>query len=567
MKIRKGQYYIELAKKYNSNPNNLNPKKAFYYAKKALSIVSGNDIYLEGMCKFLIGQSSLILQKLDVSLTMFISALKIFRLTNNLKYESWVLHFICLNYLQLNEYHKALYFNLESLKIAEKLNETNNLKYRIFVSFSSIYGFLQKNKNSLYFSLRALEFAKKMENKDYLFAAYNNLGMSMIHCTNYNEAIRYFRLGLKITSKIKDVSQSILLNTNLALAMFKLNQTKNAIHYISISIHYANSMNDINGMLLALKVWCEIQFKIGNYSDIVKKLPEILKNTSSSYTKELKFPLYILLSKSLEKLNEPKKALSMHKLALNMLSKNKQTDSESKIKNILTINKIEKVLLKHEYTIQNEFSKKLIKFQESEKKRISSELHDSIGQTLLLVNNKLLLAQKDFNSSKDSMKLKEISDMTINAIDELRSISQDLRPYEIDRYGLTEAIRSSVERFQDSTIIDINSSIDNIDNCIFKENEILFFRIIQECLNNILKHSKATKSKIVLKKHLNQITIMIKDNGIGFNFLKTNTSKSGMGWKGIQEKVNILKGKIEVKTQQNTGTIIKIIIPIKNNEK
>ncbi len=212
---------------------------------------------------------------------------------------------------------------------------------------------------------------------------------------------------------------------------------------------------------------------------------------------------------------------------------------------------------------QREFTMKLIQSQENERKRIAGELHDSLGQNLMVIKNKLYFVKDHKEESLILKELDEISGLTSNAIEEVRAISHNLRPYELERLGLTEAILSIIENINASKIINVSSEIENIDNLLSADFEINFFRIIQESMGNILKHSKALSAEIKINRGDRNIETNIKDDGIGFDTENMKNFENGMGLASIQERVNIMNGRFEFESVLYKGTLIKITIPVK----
>lgn len=206
------------------------------------------------------------------------------------------------------------------------------------------------------------------------------------------------------------------------------------------------------------------------------------------------------------------------------------------------------------------FSKELLQAQEGERKRIASELHDSVGQKLILIKNKTLLLQKGKGVQKDQ--LTGISDSIAEAIQEIRSISYYLRPYQMDLFGFTQSVQGLLAETAESAQINIVTEIDNIDGLFSKESEMNIYRIIQELLNNLMKHAEATACTFRIKKAGGEVYISINDNGKGFN---PETVKKGLGLLGIRERVNILAGQLSIGNASPNGTIITINLPIINN--
>lgn len=225
-------------------------------------------------------------------------------------------------------------------------------------------------------------------------------------------------------------------------------------------------------------------------------------------------------------------------------------------------NKLNQV--RKEKKAQEEFTKRLIDVQESDRKRISYELHDSIGQDLLISKNKLLMSVKKPDDKEYLLKnINEVSEIISDTLKDVREISYSLHPYQIERLGLSKAIKSIIDRVSKSTEIKFTSNIDDIDKLLPSEFEISIYRIIQECISNIVKHSKASEVILNISKSLNEISILISDNGIGFNpeRVKANPDKHGFGLAGISERIKIFKGKLNIESSSSDGTTTQINIP------
>jgi signal transduction histidine kinase/ligand-binding sensor domain-containing protein len=213
---------------------------------------------------------------------------------------------------------------------------------------------------------------------------------------------------------------------------------------------------------------------------------------------------------------------------------------------------------------QEEFTRILIGSQEQERKKISAELHDSIGQDIVIIKNNANMALNSIKNDNDAAKfIKQISELSSSALQNVRAISHNLRPVELDRLGLTETIKSIIELVSNSSIIKFESDIEDIDELLDKENEVSFCRIIQESMNNILKHSVATEAFVKINKTGETISTVIRDNGIGFDtsIIKDAPMNSVFGLTGIRERVKMLNGTLEIKSGKGEGTEIIINIP------
>lgn len=206
-----------------------------------------------------------------------------------------------------------------------------------------------------------------------------------------------------------------------------------------------------------------------------------------------------------------------------------------------------------------EFKEKIIEEQESEWKVIAGELHDSIGQNLSAIN--IFLQQELKSSDEPREKLIQASSLVIETVDEVRRISQRLYPKQIERLGLTVSIEAMIERISSASGIKFNCNIDKIDNVLSRENEVQYFRVVQELLNNIMKHSGAKSVTFNVRKAVMFIVTEINDDGVGFEF--TNPAKLGFGLINIEERLRMIKAVYEFSSEKEKGTNFKITVPIK----
>lgn len=214
--------------------------------------------------------------------------------------------------------------------------------------------------------------------------------------------------------------------------------------------------------------------------------------------------------------------------------------------------------LKKEKESQELFSKQLMEVYESERKRIASELHDGLGQHLLIIANRARMGLKKEDRSSMQKEFEIISTSVLESINDVRKITYNLHPLQIDEVGITAAIESMLKRIAaliDTTLL---FTIENIDDVLFDSDRIHFYRLIQETLNNALKHSGARNIEVIVVKEEKTIRAVIKDDGKGFN---TGTKKEGYGLRSINERIKILGGQCSIESSPGRGTVIKIIIP------
>lgn len=226
-----------------------------------------------------------------------------------------------------------------------------------------------------------------------------------------------------------------------------------------------------------------------------------------------------------------------------------------------SINKAEKQL--------RYLSSQIIAAQEIERKRISRELHDELGQALSLVKLKLRFIKK--NLHEDQIPIKQECEDTLQFIDQVienvRRLSRDLSPTVLDDLGLTAAIRWLIDNLKTSNKnIRVTSDIMNIDHFFSQDAQINIYRIIQEALTNVTEHAQAKNISILIKKQDDTISFSIEDDGIGFDVkeaLMKISIERGLGLASMKERVQMLGGKFNLYSKKGKGTQASFRISIK----
>ncbi|MEM1121718.1 MAG: ATP-binding protein, partial [Bacteroidota bacterium] len=147
-------------------------------------------------------------------------------------------------------------------------------------------------------------------------------------------------------------------------------------------------------------------------------------------------------------------------------------------------------------------------------------------------------------------------------LEEVRSISRDLHPFQIEKFGLTESINDMIGKVEQSTDLFITKEIADIDQAFPEKQQIHVFRAIQEGLNNIVKHSEATAAKVTIEKFSKIVLITILDNGKGFDHELAVARSKSLGLRTMHERVTNIGGEIKFAQHQPKGTKVEMRIPI-----
>jgi len=205
----------------------------------------------------------------------------------------------------------------------------------------------------------------------------------------------------------------------------------------------------------------------------------------------------------------------------------------------------------------------IFKAQENERQRIAQELHDGATQDLLVIANRA----QDMVSSEHGEKLKGreqaewIRDATLQVMAEVQGLSVDLRPSIIENLGLIPAIRWLAERLEQGSRIKTRVLVNGDERKLNVDAEACVFRIVQESLNNIRRHSRAREARIKLSFAPESLSIIVEDNGIGFSPPKRLSDLAGLGrlgLAGIDQRAKLLNGSCHIRSQVGKGTSVSV---------
>jgi signal transduction histidine kinase/ligand-binding sensor domain-containing protein len=225
--------------------------------------------------------------------------------------------------------------------------------------------------------------------------------------------------------------------------------------------------------------------------------------------------------------------------------------------------------LRRAQVAQQAFSRQLIQSQERERQRIAAELHDSLGQNLLVVKNRALLGALSQEVEEARNQFSEIGVTVAQTLEEVRTIAFNLRPHHLDQLGLTTAIRAMIENIAESSAIAMTSELDDIDGVFTPADEITIYRIIQESLSNVVKHSSASEARVAVHCREHQVEITIRDNGQGFASSASKAGaadRGGFGLKGLAERVHMLGGTHAIESAPGRGTTVTVQIGVGRQE-
>lgn len=453
------------------------------------------------------------------------------------------------NYYNLEQYQQSYITHLNTLKL--------NQKYRLEFfdgllnnNISVCLDLLGRPDEALTYAEKAISIYKKLgaDYNDDLATTYSALSSIYFNKKNYEKAIFYANSSINIDKK------SYYINANSSdLVLYKvykeLKQYKNALFYFERVTKRKDSTNLIK---------FEQQISANNYQYQNEKL----KSNEREQNKRLIYMVIslalfllfiIILAYNQQVLKKKNKQIGEQKREIEGLNKNLEVKVEERTKALKIAN--EELITKNE-----EITKALVEGQSIERKRVASELHDNLGSMISSIKWRFDAINKNSLSDKEKEVFESLKSMLSSAYSEVRLISHNMLPFELEQKGLLGALEKFVSDINESEKIKINFYNHNVDKIGLPKVELELYSVCMEIINNTLKHANATEIEILFKQKDGILMIFLEDNGIGIYKSKQN----GKGLLNIENRIKSLDGTIELKTSQGKGTRYTIVVKISN---
>jgi two-component system NarL family sensor kinase len=219
-----------------------------------------------------------------------------------------------------------------------------------------------------------------------------------------------------------------------------------------------------------------------------------------------------------------------------------------------------------EFEFQQKMLQAELQSQETERRRLAADLHDSIGGMLSTIRVGISTMARLLPDPQSIDQTKQMLDDTIGSV---RRISRDLMPSTLEKFGLVHALREICERFQATSKITIHFHEQNEIGPMDKSRELMIFRVVQELLNNAIKHSQATEINVSINSG-DQLYVSVEDDGIGFNadeMKKDKQNGKGLGLFNIENRARLLGGNLDYDIARTKGSKTILTLPILHEQK
>lgn len=201
----------------------------------------------------------------------------------------------------------------------------------------------------------------------------------------------------------------------------------------------------------------------------------------------------------------------------------------------------------------------LLLAQDAERKRLAGELHDGVGQTLSMLRNRMVMLRRAGLSPEAEAHAREAQDLATESISELRQLAHSLRPMHLEELGVTSALRSLLERMDNSSDLAMHVRIEDVDDVIRGPAAVHVYRIVQEAVNNVQRHAQARQMWVEVIRDIASVEITVRDDGRG---LPPSAAHDGLGLQSIRERCRMLGATLDVGPGPGGGTSLKVRLSI-----
>lgn len=482
---------------------------------------------------------------------------------------------IGLLYMEIKNYDKALSYFRQAYDYALKRQDSLSISNSL-TNFGVFYSNIGETDSAFKYMDKSIALNKRIDNQYGLTVVYVAKANAHNSLKDYEKARDLFNESLQVAKKLNHSYQIATANFGIASACLNLNEFDKSLQYANQAMQVAQEGNHEKIIATNHNILAEIYEKTGDYKNALAHYRTYIELENEIINQNKLHQIYNL---EIDHLNQAKE--------IQQLEIQRQDLIISKKNNVilfiiiafglitggvylLYLNQNHRREALHQKAITSLTEKKsraAIEAEIQERQRIGQELHDGLGQILSATRLSIsAMQQKVFLTEQ---RKKELLDAAIESVDkafyELRDISHNLAPSALTEKGLLGALKDLTEQVNKSNHIQAHFETYGMNGALDSIMENTIYRAVQELLNNAIKHADATGFFIQLVRSDQEITLMVEDNGKGFN--KENTFiLPGGGLNNIRSRVENLDGNIFIDAMENRGTIITIVIPIKKTK-
>lgn len=478
------------------------------------------------------------------------------------------------------EHTRGLEYGNKAIALAQKLGDENSL-VNALLNVSTTYGYLKQPEKEYELLEKALPLAKKSNDIERIATVYHSMGNHFFAKQDFTSSLEKYMASYSYAKRMGNKYHLCTICSLLAQVYYKLNQNDKALGFIIQAEKLANEVGARTDFKEIYKTRSDIEYQAGNYKSaseyslkalivsdslFTAETSEKVAEVEAQYQNEKKQKEIIQLEKNrqLQTVSLKQKSTLNYYLTAslavlmlvaflgyrNLLNRNLLAKQQDKLQQ-QQIRELEKD--KQLVAVDS-----MLKGQEEERGRLAKDLHDGLGGLLSGVKFSLINMKDNLIVTPDNMTVFERSlDMLDTSIKELRRVAHNMMPEMLTKFGLDEALKEYCNAINATNLLVLKYQSIGMDARIEKSSEIIIYRIVQELVNNIMKHAAAKEAIVQLIREDARLNIIVEDDGKGFDTALLKSNK-GAGITSIQSRVDYLKGELDIHSETGKGTLVNI---------
>ena len=510
-------------------------------------------------------------------------------------------------YKEIGDYDKAIENIFTSLRIYDELKDEYGISY-CYTFLGIVYGLKHDFSNALKYHNLALTIEQRRNDHPAEAISLQSIATINAEQNQFDLAIENYKKAAGIYNSIGDKRELASIAESMGLLYYKKPDYSQALNLfkesLSINRSIANTrglgpnytnigncylhLNDLSKASLFLDSAKGYAIKTGKKEDqknLYKSLSELYSLNGDYKNAFNNFKLYNAIKDSLFNI-ENSKSIAGIETKYETEKKERQIEEQKFelvkknywiggilllliLGSLLVLSNYRRLKLKQQRTLQTVIlkqqdmaTKSILEAEENERKRIAGDLHDGVGQLMSAAKMNLSGFESRLNLQKESDKIEfgKIIALVDESCKEVRNVSHNMMPNALLKRGLSSAVKEFIDKI-DSHILKVNLYSEGLNERLDGNVEMVLYRVIQECVNNVIKHAEANVLDISLIRDTDGIAVTIEDNGKGFN--KEQSQKGdGIGLKNIIARVGYLKGSVDFDSSPGNGTLVAIHVPL-----
>jgi len=487
------------------------------------------------------------------------------------------------SYCEQHSWEECIEYFRKALNLFEKF-ENNHGIAACLNGFGVAYEQQGMYNEAIKYLTECLEIRERIGDKQGIAMVLGNIGVAYKNQGNYLNAINYQNRSMQLNEEIGQRTGVATALHNLSLVYQKQNDYVNAIHYANSALEIAQDIGAVMETANAAESLWNAYKNLGNYKAsltmyelFIQMRDSIASNQNIKEFARFEFKYEYekkALADSLRTLADKETLALNHQVEIAQKETERNLYASAGLFLLFItflfyqrkVNKNKLVLKEKEAAYQQELIYASINSQENERRRIARDLHDEVGAMLSTLKLQLGAVGKKLSATGATEDpTKPALSLVDETITNVRRISKDLLPPTLEEFGLAHALEDLADKVASASGIVINKDIQPLSKRLEVERELALYRVIQEMMNNALKHAEATEFDLAMHEKDGRLSLSFSDNGKGFELdaiKKSKAGKTGLGLKNLENRVGAAGGEMELVSSLGSGTKLAVWMPL-----